>query len=61
MKDGYYLAVYMHINTLSHLLDAQIRHDQNIALFHKKHNSIRLVRYWELERITGPLIKPLSL
>ncbi|MEC0248502.1 carbamoyltransferase C-terminal domain-containing protein [Paenibacillus chitinolyticus] len=54
MKDGYYLSAYLHIDPLDHLLDMNMgRHDQNLALFHKSGSEVRLVRYWEVERLTG--------
>ncbi|WP_214483007.1 carbamoyltransferase C-terminal domain-containing protein [Bacillus sp. SM2101] len=53
MNDGYYLATYLHIDPIDHLLDTIVRHDQNIALFLKQGERIKLIRYWELERLTG--------
>ncbi|WP_405080191.1 carbamoyltransferase C-terminal domain-containing protein [Paenibacillus chitinolyticus] len=53
MKDGYYLAAYLHIDPFCHLLNIVQRHDQNMALFLKTGGEIKLVRYWELERVTG--------
>lgn len=53
MKDGYYLSTYLHIDELSHLLEVPVRHDQNMSLWNKTGDNIQLVRYWELERITG--------
>lgn len=53
MNDGYYLATYLHIDPIDHLLDTIVRHDQNMALFYKIGNSIELIHYWELERFSG--------
>lgn len=53
MKDGYYLSSYLVINKLAYLTNNYIRHDMNLALWQKKHEKIRLVHYWELERLTG--------
>jgi len=53
MKDGYYLSVYTYINELVHLTRINLRHDQNMALWHKSGDSIKLVHYWEFERISG--------
>ena len=54
MKDGYYLSTYIYIDKLHYLLDITLpaRHDQSISLWEKKGKDIRLVHYWELERIT---------
>lgn len=53
MKDGYYISAYIQIDPIGHVLEMGSRHDQNIALFYKKDDNIKLVRYWELERYTG--------
>jgi len=54
MKDGYYLAAYLHYGEMEHLLYTNLmRHDQNVALFQKTGSQVELVRYWELERFTG--------
>ncbi|WP_068776322.1 carbamoyltransferase C-terminal domain-containing protein [Paenibacillus sp. FJAT-26967] len=53
MRDGYYLSAYLHIDPLDHMLGTIIRHDQNASLFHKSGSEVRLVRMWELERVTG--------
>lgn len=53
MKSGYYLSAYIHIDKLAHLEKVQVRHDQNIALWFLKNQSVELVHYWELERLTG--------
>lgn len=53
MKNGYYLSTYLHINKLGYLLDLQGRHDQNISLWKKEGDSVSLIHYWELERVTG--------
>ncbi|MGA5691431.1 carbamoyltransferase C-terminal domain-containing protein [Cytobacillus pseudoceanisediminis] len=62
MRNGYYLSTYLHIDPLYHYIQSIDgeekslvckRHDQNIALFYKDNNSINLVKYWELERISG--------
>lgn len=53
MKDGYYLSTYIHIHPLAYAYKMMIRHDQNMSLWKKCGENIRLVRYWELERITG--------
>lgn len=36
MKDGYYLSAYIDINTQAHILDLEIRHDQNVSLWKKE-------------------------
>mgnify|MGYP005782499947 FL=1 len=53
MKDGYYLSTYLYINKLAYLTDIDLRHDMNMSLWYKQGNDIELIRYWELERVTG--------
>ena len=53
MKDGYYISTYLYINELDRIIDCRIRHDQSIALWKKKGTKIELVRYLELERVSG--------
>lgn len=53
MKDGYYLSAYAMINPLSYLYNLKIRHDYNMALWEKKNRSVKLLHFWELERLTG--------
>ncbi|ETT65420.1 hypothetical protein C173_20371 [Paenibacillus sp. FSL R7-277] len=53
MKDGYYLSAYIDINTQAHILDLEIRHDQNVSLWKKEGDHVQLIHYWELERLTG--------
>lgn len=52
MKNGYYISAYCCIDEIGCILNAQIRHDQSIALWKKEDNKIVLVKYWELERVT---------
>ncbi|MHB1611053.1 MAG: hypothetical protein ACYCT0_05095, partial [Sulfobacillus sp.] len=53
MKDGFYLSTYLFINKLAHLTKIPLRHDQNLSLWRKEGNQIKLVHLWELERLTG--------
>lgn len=57
MKDGYYLSTYIDINPLLYTInkDKPIsrRHDQNVSLWLKKSNTVSLIHYWEIERISG--------
>ena len=54
MKDGYYLSVYIHIDPVSHMHEfLRVRHDQNLSLWKKTRNTVELIHYWELERLTG--------
>lgn len=53
MKNGYYLSVYLHVDELAHLIDLEIRHDQNASLWYKSSDNIQLIHHWELERSTG--------
>jgi len=61
MRDGYYLSTYLHIDSISHLLKVTHRHDHNLSLFYKSGNHIELIKYWELERVTGRKQHDLSL
>lgn len=53
MKDGYYLSTFLVDGKLPCALDIKLRHDQTVALWYKKSDTIELVRYWELERFSG--------
>lgn len=53
LKDGYYLFVYSEIDNIMNALRVSLRHDHNMALFKKKDGTLRLVRHWEFERVTG--------
>ena len=53
MENGYYLSTFLVDGELPCALDIKLRHDQSIALWKKQDNKIELVRYWELERISG--------
>lgn len=53
MKEGYYLSVYIDINEVAHAYQMNLRHDQNMSLWKYKSGQIELVRYWELERLSG--------
>lgn len=52
MKNGFYISAYCAIDEEGCALNAQIRHDQSIALWRLTNNRVDLVKYWELERIT---------
>lgn len=53
MKDGFYLSTYVCINTLGYLYKSSARHDYNISLWKLIGENVQLIRYWELERLTG--------
>lgn len=53
MKNGLYVSAYLHIDGLSRAIEWWQRHDQNLSLWELRDGSIKLLRYWELERITG--------
>lgn len=53
MVDGYYLSAYIHIDELAYWARLKVRHDQNISLWEKRGTDIKLIHYWELERLTG--------
>lgn len=53
MKNGYYMSAYLAAHPLSYLEKTPIRHDENLALWYVEGNEVQLIKYWELERITG--------
>lgn len=53
MQEGYYISVYGCIDPLQNILDIKLRHDQTVALWKYQEQRIELIRYWELERISG--------
>ena len=53
MKDGYYLSTYLHISGLAYCYHISARHNHNCSLWKKCGNQIKLVHFWELERLTG--------
>lgn len=53
MKNGYYLSTYFFINKLAHITNTELRHDMNMSLWKLDGNKVELVKYWELERVTG--------
>lgn len=50
---GYYLSAYCNIDPIGNLVNAPIRHDQNIALWKLEGNKLELLKHWELERNSG--------
>lgn len=52
-KRKYYLSSYIAQNELAHLIKSEMRTNQGIALWGVDGEDISLLRYWELERITG--------
>ena len=53
MKSGFYISAFICIDELQNLLDIKLRHDQSIALWEYRDKKLKLIRYWELERISG--------
>ena len=53
MKQGYYLSAYVCVDEFQNLMDIKLRHDQTIALWEYRGDVVKLVKYWELERISG--------
>ena len=53
LENGYYLSVYGMIDQLAYLSKNYVRHDFAIALWLKRNHNISLIRYVELERLTG--------
>ena len=59
MKSGYYVSAFVCCNELQNVLDIKLRHDQTIALWYfDGDKNVKLVRYWELERISGYKQRP---
>lgn len=53
LKNGYYLSTYVEINDYGNVYGFSLRHDQNISLWKKEGENVKLVHYWELERVSG--------
>lgn len=53
MKEGYYISTFLSYGELQNILNIKVRHDHTIALWSYFNNEVKLVKYWELERITG--------
>lgn len=53
MKEGFYISAYVCIDGLQNIEDVKLRHDQAIALWQYQDQELSLIRYWELERISG--------
>jgi hypothetical protein len=53
LQDGFYLATYLNPVGLHRVANVRLRHDNNLSLWEKTGNDVRLVRHWELERISG--------
>lgn len=53
MKEGFYISAYVCIDKLQNIENIKLRHDQAIALWKYERKKLSLIRYWELERISG--------
>ncbi|HEU5160818.1 MAG TPA: carbamoyltransferase C-terminal domain-containing protein [Streptosporangiaceae bacterium] len=53
MKDGFYLSAYLNPAGLHRLVHVRLRHDNNVSLWEKRGSRVKLVRHWELERVSG--------
>lgn len=53
MKNGYYVSAYLEIDEASNVFSIGVRHDNCVALWEKRDLDVKLIRYWELERLTG--------
>lgn len=53
MKNGYYISAYANISSLGNLYMNGHRHDNCIALWKLQGNDVKLIHYWEMERISG--------
>lgn len=58
LREGYYVSAFVCINEIQNILDIKIRHDQTIALWKYSGECLELIRYWELERISGIKMHP---
>ena len=47
------MSTYFFINKLAHITNTELRHDMNMSLWQLDGNKVELVKYWELERVTG--------
>lgn len=53
MKYGFYVSTFITCGELQNVYNIKLRHDQSIALWRYDEKGIKLIRYWELERISG--------
>lgn len=53
VNDGYYLFIYSEIDSVFNVMELSLRHDHNIAVFHKEGRNLELVCHLELERFSG--------
>jgi hypothetical protein len=53
LDDGYYLSTYLTPPGLAYVIRMWLRHDNNVSLWEKSGSTVRLLRHWELERLTG--------
>lgn len=53
IKDGYYMFIYSEIDPILNVMGLSLRHDHNLAVFHKKGNKVTLVCHLEFERFSG--------
>ena len=53
MQEGYYISTFLSFGELQNILKIKVRHDHTIALWSYFNKEIKLIKYWELERITG--------
>lgn len=53
MNNKYYISSYITQNELAHLIRCEMRTNQGIALWEVNGDDVSLLKYWELERITG--------
>jgi predicted NodU family carbamoyl transferase len=53
MPDGYFLSIYAHICPVAAAYALPRRHDQAMALWHLDNYELKLLRYWEFERLSG--------
>lgn len=61
MEEGYYLSTFLTYGELQNIYNIKLRHDQAIALWKYEKESINLIRYWELERISGYKEHPITI
>lgn len=61
MEEGYYLSTFLTYGKLQNIYNIKLRYDQAIVLWKYEKDSINLIRYWELERISGYKEHPTSI
>lgn len=61
MEKGFYLSTFLAYGELENIYGIKLRHDQTVALWEYDGKIIKLIRYWELERISGIKEHPITI